>query len=89
MEEKDIILTTTDLKEEYEILDTLYVIERLVVYPKEEQVNQVLNIVKERIKRQCSKLDGDAVINCQFFRSGAGETSLSISGTAVKIKSKS
>lgn len=90
MEENDVIVTTLDLKEEYEILGSLYVIESLVVlYPKEEQVNKVLNIIIERIKRQCRELGGDAVIGCQFSHFGADERSLSIAGTAVKIKSKS
>ncbi len=89
MEEKNIIITTLDLKEDYEILGSLYVIEHLTLSPKEEEVDKVLNILVERIKRKCRDLDGDAVIGCQFLRSGAVERSLSISGTAVKIKSKS
>ena len=89
MEEKNIIVTTTDLKEEYEILRSLYVIEHLTLNPKEKDVNKALNILIERIKRQCGELGGDAVICCQFSRFGNGEWSLSIAGTAVKIKSKS
>ena len=88
MEEKNIIITTTDLKEDYEILDSLYVTERLKSpCPKEEYLNQILTIVKDRLRKQCRELGGDAVICCRFSTRTA--YSISISGTAVKIKPKS
>ncbi len=87
MEEKNIIVTTTDLKENYEILGSLYVTEKIAVIPNEKETNKVLSVIIERIKRQCMELGGDAVICCRF--SAKGEHSLSISGTAVKIKPKS
>ena len=87
MEEKNIIITTTDLKVDYEILDSLYVIEDMRrPYPKEEFLNQMLDIMKERSRKQCKKLGGDAVICCHI---ASVRFALSISGTAVKIKPKS
>lgn len=90
MEEKDIIVTTTDLKENYEILDSLYVTEELGKnYPKEEYLNQKLTIIKDRLRRQCRELGGDAVIECHISHMATSSaSSISISGTAVKIKSK-
>lgn len=86
MKEKNIIITTTDLKEDYEILDSLYVIVELKsTYPKEEYLNQMLNVVKERLKEQCRRLGGDAIICCRTF---TVDYALSMDGTAVKIKSK-
>ena len=90
MDYKDIIVTTTDLKENYEILDSLYVTEEIPRrQPKEEQLNQVLNIAKDRLRKQCQTLGGDAVIWCQISHFANYVTnSLSISGTAVKLKNK-
>ena len=90
MDYKDIIVTTTDLKENYEILDSLYVTEELgKTYPKEDYLNQKLNIVKDRLRKQCCELSGDAVINCNISHVvNSRSTSISISGTAVKIKNK-
>ena len=90
MDYKDIIITTTDLKEDYEILDSLYVTEMLRKdNPKEEYLNQVLDIAKDRLRKQCQTLGGDAVIWCQISHFANYVTnSLSISGTAVKLKNK-
>ena len=90
MDYKDIIVTTTDLKENYEILDSLYVTEMLRKdNPKEEYLNQVLDIAKDRLRKQCQTLGGDAVIWCQISHFANYVTnSLSISGTAVKLKNK-
>ena len=90
MDYKNIIITTTDLKEDYEILDSLYVTEMLRKdNPKEEYLNQVLDIAKDRLRKQCQTLGGDAVIWCQISHFANYVTnSLSISGTAVKLKNK-
>lgn len=90
MDYKDIIITTTDLKEDYEILDSLYVTEMLrKCDPKEEYLNQVLDIAKDRLRKQCQTLGGDAVIDCHISHfANHVTTSLSISGTAVKLKNK-
>ena len=90
MDYKDIIITTTDLKEDYEILDSLYVTEELhKAYPKEDYLNQKLNIVKDRLRKQCQALGGNAVICCHIFHfSKDFIATLSISGTAVKLKNK-
>lgn len=91
MEEKNIIITAVDLKEEYEVIDTLYVTEELTKpHPKEEYLNQMLTIVKERLKKQCRELGGDAIVGCHISHMITSSAwNLSISGTAVKIKSKS
>ena len=91
MEEKNIIITTLDLKEDYEILDSLYVTEELTKnYPKEEYLNQKLTIIKDRLRRQCRELGGNAIIGCHISHMITSSAwTLSISGTAVKIKSKS
>jgi uncharacterized protein YbjQ (UPF0145 family) len=90
MEEKNIIMTSLDLKEEYEVIDTLYVTEELKQrYPKEEYLNQMLTIAKERLKKQCRELGGNAIIGCHIIYVPTSSAKiLSISGTAVKIKSK-
>ena len=90
MDYKNIIITTTDLKEDYEILDSLYVTEMVRKdNPKEEYLNQVLDIAKDRLRKQCQTLGGDAVIWCQISHFANYVTnSLSISGTAVKLKNK-
>ena len=57
--------------------------------PKEEYLNQVLDIAKDRLRKQCQTLGGDAVIWCQISHFANYVTnSLSISGTAVKLKNK-
>ncbi len=87
MEEKNIIITAIDLKDDYEVIDTLCETERLSKrYPKGEYLNQILTITKERLRRQCQELGGDAIIGCHIF---CFDYFFLISGTAVKIKSKS
>lgn len=87
MEEKNIIITTLDLKEDYEILDSLYVSERMNrLNSKEDYINQVFSKLKVRLREQCKKIGGDAVIGCHIF---CFDYLFSINGTAVKIKSKS
>ena len=91
MEEKDIIVATLELKEEYEILDSLYVTEQLKqLYPKEEYLKQMLIVVKNRLRKQCKELGGNAIIGCHISHMVTSSAhSISISGTAVKIKTKS
>lgn len=94
MEEKDIIITTGDLKEDYEILDVIGMVEEirlnLSFSKSREKIIEGLNIAKQDLKHQCKELDGDAIINCQikYYGYGACDLYVSVSGTAVKIKSK-
>ncbi len=90
MEEKNIIITTGDLKEDYEIIKPLYVAERVgLTYPKEEHLNEILTILNDRLKKQCKEIGGDAVVCCHIvYVPNSGSKLFSINGTAVKIKSK-
>ncbi len=94
MEEKNIIITTGDLKEDHEILDIVAIKEQTITHWKRQAERKseetTLNKIKQELKCQCIKLGGDAIINCQIKYYGLGSSIhyLSVAGTIVKIKSK-
>jgi len=67
MAKDNIIISTGDLKKEYEILDTIFAIDS----HKEGMFSsanpgKAFDGVKEQLVKECKKLGGNAVINCLF-----------------------
>lgn len=64
---KDILITTSDIREEYEIIDAIFAIDSCKEsFWKAADPNQAFDKVKDALRAKCSQLGGHAVINCQF-----------------------
>lgn len=62
------ILTTGDVKWQYEIIDTIFAIDshKDGFWGTGADPNKAFAAVKEKLRQTCQKLGGKAVINCQF-----------------------
>ena len=63
-----VVISTGDLKQEYEILDTIFAIDSHAggFWSKSVSPSKAFEGVKEQLDKECKKLGGNAVINCQF-----------------------
>lgn len=63
----DIIVATGDIKQNYEIIDTIFAIDaHKEGFLQAADPNKAFEGVKEQLKKKCKALGGDGVINCQF-----------------------
>lgn len=91
-----IIISTTDLKRDYEVIDTIFAIDaHKEGFLKAADPNQAFEGVKKALEGKCKLLNGDAVICCQFeYRVAVADGLMSKKqvmeifayGTAVKFK---
>ncbi|MDL2306641.1 YbjQ family protein [Desulfovibrio sp. OttesenSCG-928-C06] len=71
-----VIISTSDLKKEYKILDTVFAIDahQEGFFAGAADPAKAFNGVKEQLKTKCVNLGGNAVISCQFeYRVATGE----------------
>lgn len=63
----NILITTSDLKEDYEIIDAIFALDSCTegVF-KSADPNKAFDKVKEGLRKKCAELGGHAVINCEF-----------------------
>lgn len=63
-----IIISTGDLKQDYEILDTIFAVDSHNggFFNSSVDPQKAFEGVKEKLEKVCKKLGGNAVINCQF-----------------------
>ena len=86
---KKVIISTGDLKQGYEILDTIFAIDSHAsgIFSGANP-DKAFEGVKGQLEKSCLKLGGNAVINCQFEYRNAQAKSRVIEilayGTAVK-----
>ena len=68
MAKDNIIISTGDLKQEYEILDTIFAADSHSggFFSSSVSPSKAFEGVKEQLEKECKKLGGNAVINCQF-----------------------
>lgn len=63
----DILITTGDIREEYEIIDAIFAFDSCKEgFFKGADPNQAFDKVKDALRSKCNQLGGHAVINCQF-----------------------
>ncbi len=89
------VVTTTDLKQPYEIIDTLFAVDsHKEGFLKELDPNKAFEGVKNQLRNKCEQIGGQAVICCQFeyrVATSAGFTGtkqvleIFAYGTAVKL----
>ena len=63
----DIIITTGDLKIDYEVIDAVFALDSCkegILWGADP--SKAFEKVKNKLRKKCKELDGDAVINCQF-----------------------
>jgi len=86
-QEKKIIFTTMDLKQDYEILDLVAWVTSFTTGFLGDNITDVYNGCSREVKNQAIKLGADAVIGVQInLQNVAGMSTMSIYGTAVKFK---
>lgn len=92
-----IILTTGDLKKDYEILDLIFEMgaHKAGFFEISANPNSAFDKIREQLKSSAAKLSADAVINCQFeyrvavtpgMLGGSQVMEIFAYGTAVKFK---
>ena len=63
----DIIITTGDLKDDYEVIDAIFALDSCKEgLLRGADPSKAFDKVKNKLRKKCIELDGDAVINCQF-----------------------
>ena len=62
----NVLITTGDLKEDYEIIDAIFAIDSCKEGIFGTNPNKAFDKVKERLREKAEELGGHAVINCQF-----------------------
>lgn len=93
----EILITTGDIREEYEIIDAIFAIDSCKEgFFRGADPNQAFDKVKDALRNKCGQLGGHAVINCQFeyriaVASGAFGSSKQVIeifayGTAVRLR---
>lgn len=74
---KNIIITTSDLKKPYEIIDTIFAMDSNTAKGwGSANPGKAFEGVKEALQKECKKLGGNAVICCQFEYRNALESKL-------------
>ena len=89
-----VIITTGDLKQEYQIIDAIFAIDsHKEGMFKGADPGKAFDGVKDELRKACAKAGGNAVINCQFeYRAAVDKHMIGSSqvfeifayGTAVK-----
>ena len=63
----DIIISTGDVRQNYEIIDTIFALDsHKAGFFSTAEPHKAFAGVTKQLKDQCKKLKGNAVINCQF-----------------------
>ena len=63
----NILVTTGDIKEDYEIIDAIFAFDSCEAgFFRGADPNKAFDKVKEGLRKKASDLGGHAVINCQF-----------------------
>ena len=63
----DILITTGDIREEYEIIDAIFAFDACKEgFFKGADPNKAFDKVKNVLRSKCNELGGHAVINCEF-----------------------
>jgi len=63
----DIIISTGDLKDEYEVIDAIFALDSCKEgILRGADPSKAFDKVKNKLRKKCIELNGDAVINCQF-----------------------
>ncbi len=63
----NILITTGDLKEDYEVIDAVFAIDACKEgFFSSADPNVAFDKVKNALRKKCSELGGHAVINCEF-----------------------
>lgn len=64
---ENILITTGDVKEDYEIIDAVFALDSCTEgFFKGADPNKAFDKVKDGLRKKAEELGGDAVINCQF-----------------------
>lgn len=62
-----IIISTGDIRKNYEIIDTIFAVDsHKEGFMQAADPNKAFEGVKEQLRKKCTSLKGDAVINCEF-----------------------
>lgn len=89
MNYENIIISTGDIKEDYNIIDVIYACEHVPGVTKNKTHSQnAFKTLKANLKEQCYNLGGDAIINCQIRTEQSLDSiyAFFMTGTVVKIK---
>ncbi len=92
---EDILITTGDIKEDYEIIDAIFALDSCKegIF-KGADPNKAFDKVKDVLRSKCNELGGQAVINCEFeyrvavspgFGGGKQVIEIFAYGTAVRL----
>lgn len=75
---KNVIICTGDLNKPYEIIDTIFAMDSNTAkgWGSQADPGKAFKGVKDELEKQCKKLGGNAVINCQFEYRNALEAKL-------------
>ena len=89
----DVVVTLGDLKEDYEVIDTIFVTAGSGGFFKLNSREEAYEKVKCELKQKCASMGGDAIIFLQFDysqSSGGGmlATNFTAYGTVVKRKGR-
>ncbi|MBQ9313762.1 MAG: heavy metal-binding domain-containing protein [Clostridia bacterium] len=64
---EDIIISTGDINNDYEVIDAIFALDSCKEgILRGADPNKAFDKVKNKLRKKCIELDGDAVINCQF-----------------------
>lgn len=64
---EDIIISTGDIKDDYEVIDAIFALDSCKEgILKGADPSKAFDRVKNKLRKKCIELKGDAVINCQF-----------------------
>ena len=88
--EKNIIITSGDLKSDYEVIGMITHYFSSIVQKKPETADDIFQFVLERLKEKAERLGGDAIVSVRFQREYVGSgyvqgSTLFSYGTVVKI----
>lgn len=89
MNYENIIISTGDIKNDYDIIDVIYVCEHVPGITKNKlHSQQAFQVLKSNLKEQCHNLGGDAVIHCQIRTEQSLDSiyAFFVTGTVVKTK---
>lgn len=88
--EKNIIVTSGDLKNDYEVIGMVTHYFSTIVQKKPETAEDIFHYVVDKLKEKAKQLDGDAIISVRFQREYIGGgyvqgSTLFSYGTVVKF----